>query len=439
MNYLEREFGHRAVGGNDQLRLRVTWSLSQFVVAAASKGEAAGLGDLDQPAPSARLRALWRLAARGLGRQPHGHYLDNDQNRPKSAECQHCAPNENYARELMQLFSVGVLKLNADGTPQRDAAGGFVETYTQRDVEELARVLTGWSTSYAPRETADGTGATGASRWCRAPGRRSATRARKVVMGKVFPAGQSPTKDLDDAIALLMAHQNIAPFVGLRLIQHLVKSDPSPAYVARVAGHVPQQRPGRGGRHEGRDQGGAARRRGATRRRPGGASAARRQVPRAVPAQHGHLARPGLHQRCRAPTGAAWASRSTQQPFRQSSVFSFYAPTDRAPGSNLLAPEQRLLTAEDIRNRLSLLGATQLTWDNQTQDPQLPRSRGRGLQRRAVACRLRELAARLQRPAVGALLPRRDATHAAQQHRADHARTLAALEQATTLSKAPCA
>ena len=100
-----------------------------------------------------------------------GTYLDNDQNRPKSAECQHCAPNENYARELMQLFTVGVLKLNADGTPQRDSRGRYIETYTRRPAPGSA--------AGTPARGRRATGATGASRGSRVPGRRSATRAAR--------------------------------------------------------------------------------------------------------------------------------------------------------------------------------------------------------------------------------------------------------------------
>lgn len=73
-----------------------------------------------------------------------GFYLDNGDNRAASA-CVGCAPNENYARELLQLFSVGVFKLNADGSTQRDAQGNPLETYTQDDVQDLARALTGWA------------------------------------------------------------------------------------------------------------------------------------------------------------------------------------------------------------------------------------------------------------------------------------------------------
>ena len=221
----------------DQLRWRVMWSLSNYIVVARSKGDT-------PPGNVHWLNLLYRQAFGNYGellqqvtRNPFmSHYLDNDQNRPKSTECQQCAPNENYARELMQLFSIGVVSLNPDGTAKRDNRGRFIETYTQADVEELARALTGWAYDPQPsgrpeRNWGNWSKPMAQSTW---PPERDA--GRKVVMGRVFPAGQPAVKDLEDIAAMIMAHPNTAPFVSLRLIQHLVMSDPSPAYVGRVTG-----------------------------------------------------------------------------------------------------------------------------------------------------------------------------------------------------------
>ena len=369
MNYLEREFGRRAVGGNDQLRMRVTWSLSQFIVAAATKGELPGWVNWVNLLHRHAFGRYGELLREASVDSHMGTYLDNDQNRPKSAECQHCAPNENYARELMQLFTVGVLKLNADGTPQRDSRGRYIETYTQGDVEELARVLTGWTREYTSPRPPRNWGNWGKpmipSTW---PPERDA--GRKVVMGKVFPAGQSTTKDLDDAIAMLMAHPNIAPFVSLRLIQHLVKSDPSPAYVARV-----------GAQFRNNGQGVAGDLKAVVKAVLLDPEARRGDNPNGAAPADGKFREPFLHNmalwrglNCTNLPRTNWGGlgfSGTQQPFRQSSVFSFYAPTDRAPGSNLLAPEQRLLTAEDLRNRLSLMESSS-TWSQQTHTRSYP-------------------------------------------------------------------
>jgi uncharacterized protein (DUF1800 family) len=353
-NYLDGEFAGRAVAGADQLRLRVTWSLSQFVVAAATKGEVPGWVEWHNLLYRNAFGRYYTLLRQASVDSHMGHYLDNDQNRPKSAECPHCAPNENYARELMQLFTIGVYKLNPDGTPQRDNRGRFIETYTQRDVEELSRVLTGWTRDFSgPQRPQRNWGNWGQpmipSTW--PPDRDSGT---KTVLGRVFPAAQGAQRDLDDAIDLLMAHPNIAPFVALRLIQHLVKSDPTPAYVGRVAAKFSNN--GSGVRGDMRavvkavlldaeartgDNPAAARRDDGKFREPFLYSSAlwRGLGCTTMPKQNWSDVRPAIS--------------GQQEPFRQSSVFSFYAPTDRAPGSNLLAPEQRLITTEELRGRVN--------------------------------------------------------------------------------------
>ena len=231
----QAEFPTIAIAAPDQLRSRVTWALSQFVVISDRKGDLVGalywINFLQQSALGGYGDLLYNMSLNPTMAQ----YLDNNQNRPKSAECPHCAPNENFAREIMQLFSLGVFKLNADGTPVRDNTGGFVETYSQRDVEELARVFTGWAHSNDPpnrpvRNWANWAKPMVPSTW--PPERDSGA---KTVLGRTFTSGQTQDKDMRDAISMLMDHPNIAPFVATRMIQHLVKSNPTPQYVGRVA------------------------------------------------------------------------------------------------------------------------------------------------------------------------------------------------------------
>lgn len=347
----------------DQLRLRTTWSLSQFITTSTRKGDVAGA-------------AHWvnLLQQRGFGNygellkhvtlSPYmAQFLDNNQNRPKSAECPHCAPNENYARELMQLFSLGVYKLNPDGTPQRSRRGAYIETYSQRDVEQLARVLTGWQHNPEPpnrpnRNWANWSKPMVPSTW--APERDS---GEKVVLGKVFPAGQLAMKDLEDAVALLMAHQNIAPFVSLRLIQHLVKSNPTPAYVGRVAAKF---------RNNG--QGTAGDMKAVIKAVLLDPEARAGDNPATARLDDGKFREPALHRTAtfrgmgckRMPTNPEWPQYvlSTQPHFSPESVFSYYAPTDRAPGSNLLAPEQKLVNASELTARFGELAW--MRWDGVT-------------------------------------------------------------------------
>lgn len=350
--YFDREMVRLSLTAPDQLRLRVMWSLSQFIVASRTASAPTGdvtWGNLLYRQAYGRYGELLRETSTN---RLMGWYLNNDQNRPKSAECQHCAPNENYARELMQLFAIGVVRLNPDGTPQRDSRGGFVETYTQTDVEELARALTGWTSdpnpsNRPPRNWANWTKPMVPSTW---PPERDA--GRKVVMGRVFPAGQSQDKDLDDIVSMLMAHPNIAPFVAQRLIQNLIKSDPSTAYVERIAAKFRDNGSGVAG-----DLKVVVK---AILLDP---EARRGDTPSGARPEDGKFREPWLH-RMSMYRGMACKSSfvyepdnywlvSGQRPFNPESVFSFYAPTDRAPGSNLLAPEQRLVDARELTTRLS--------------------------------------------------------------------------------------
>ena len=140
-------------------------------------------------------------------------------------------PDENYARELMQLFTLGLVQLNADGTV-RLTNGVTSETYTQNDVSGLARVFTGWDIDSAglnqplPAEVH------------RRPMAQVSTRhetGSKVFLGTTVPSGVSAIVSLRTALDTLFNHPNHAPFICQQLIQRLVTSNPSPAYVARVA------------------------------------------------------------------------------------------------------------------------------------------------------------------------------------------------------------
>ena len=334
----------------DQLRRRTVWSIGNFLVASLTSGDPFGhvawLTLLHQHSFGSYRELLKQASI-----NPHmGYFLNNDQNRPKSVECPHCAPNENFARELMQLFSVGVVKLNLDGTLQRDARGRAVETYSQTDVEELARVLTGWTRTYDP---ADPNGSNGTG-WDTpmVPSKWAAERdsGQKKVLGRTFSAGQDAPKDLDDAIDLLVTHPNTAPFVSTRLIQHLVKSNPSPEYVARVA-RVFQDN-GRGTVGDLKAVVKAILLDTEARR---GDDPARAQTMdgkfREPLLQHMAFARGmGCQRNFKEPDGLE-SIPYRQRPFGPNSVFGFYAPTDRSPGSNLLAPEQKLLNANEFVGR----------------------------------------------------------------------------------------
>jgi uncharacterized protein (DUF1800 family) len=138
--------------------------------------------------------------------------------------------NENYAREVMQLFSIGTKMLNMDGSVQSNA-NGPIPTYSQTDVTELARVFTGWT--YTPGKNW-GAYINSSGPMVPFPSEHDFG-SKTLVGGYVVPSGLSPQADLQGALTHLATHPNCAPFISKQLIQHLVKSNPTPAYVQRIA------------------------------------------------------------------------------------------------------------------------------------------------------------------------------------------------------------
>ena len=159
-----------------------------------------------------------------------GGYLTFKGNR-KANPATNSLPDENYAREVMQLFTIGLIKLNPDGTPQLGVNGQPLETYTQDDVSQMARVFTGWEINAA-------LGTTDTPDRVIAPMVQIASRhelGSKSFLGTLIPANTDGVASLRLALDTLFAHPNVGPFIGRQLIQRLVSSNPSPAYVARVA------------------------------------------------------------------------------------------------------------------------------------------------------------------------------------------------------------
>jgi uncharacterized protein (DUF1800 family) len=264
--------------GNDQLRQRVAYALSQILVISLENnriqdftcGAAAYLDILGKHA-FGNFRDLLKDVTLSTAM---GEYLDMKQN-AKIDNVGGSRPNENYAREMLQLFSIGTVMLNQDGSVQF-ANGKPIDTYDEVIVQELARALTGWT--YSKQDQ------TKSWRWLFPdtpfPGDAALTPEQLTMSCDVWaspmepwrtnyrandnkrdivgtphdtfpksllkypgstnrkqelPAGQTPEKDLDDAIENIFYHPNVGPFIGELLIQRLVTSNPSGAYVSRVA------------------------------------------------------------------------------------------------------------------------------------------------------------------------------------------------------------
>lgn len=232
---VQRTFVTNALSRPDQLRQRVAFALHQITVVSA-------ISPLDRPSwETMYLQALdrgafgnYRTFLQEITLNPEmGDYLDMRLSTRTN-------PNENFAREVLQLFSIGVNELNLDGTVKVDAQGVPIPAYTQTHVNEFTRVFTGWNFSTAI--------ASGITNWRDPMVPRGGTNhdfnPKTLFNGVITPQCSSASgaanvacaqSDLSIGLDNIYNHANVAPFIGKQLIQHLVTSNPSPAYVARVA------------------------------------------------------------------------------------------------------------------------------------------------------------------------------------------------------------
>lgn len=231
-----------ALHAPDQLRQRVAFALSQIMVISQSSaliGYPWGCTSYYDMLAQNAFGNFRDLMENVTLHPAMGVYLSMLGNQKPDA-ARNIRPDENYARELMQLFTIGLVELNPDGSVRTDAAGQPIPTYDQEVVQGFAHVYTGWTYAGAPSfDTAFPTIANQIVAMQAYP-EQHATIAKRVLSYtgaamNVIPAGQSPEADLDAALDNIFNHPNVAPFIATRLIQHLVTSNPSPQYIERVA------------------------------------------------------------------------------------------------------------------------------------------------------------------------------------------------------------
>jgi uncharacterized protein (DUF1800 family) len=224
--------------GEDQLRARVAFALSQvFVVSNVAP-------DLTPEAMSSYMDMLngqafgtYRQLLEAVTLHPTMGYYLNMVESEKEDPAKGTHPNENFAREVLQLFSIGLVKLNLDGSAVKDVDGKTSATYDETVVKGFAKAFSGWS--FGGRDTTKSDAFANGPENFKVPmqawaGKHS-TAAKPVLDGVVIPAGQTPQQDLQAALDAIANHPNVAPFFSRRLIQRLVTSNPSPAYIQRVA------------------------------------------------------------------------------------------------------------------------------------------------------------------------------------------------------------
>jgi uncharacterized protein (DUF1800 family) len=359
---------------DDQLRQRMAYALSQIFVISLDSN----IANANPRGPANYLDVLgenafgnYRALLEAVTYSPMmGIYLSSMRNQ-KENPATGSVPDENYAREIMQLFSIGLYQLNQDGTQKLDGAGNPIETYTNADITGLAKVFTGLSWTGPDTSSARFLATNGIPRGTDDPDREikpmqaynqfHATQEKRFL-GVTIPATSTADANSDIRIALdtLFNHPNVGPFIGKQLIQRLVTSNPSPAYVSRVAAAF-------------NDNGANVR---------GDMKAVIRAIlldpearsSTAVTAQSGKLREPAVRflqwmrtfnaksQDGRYLLGATSdpSTQLAQSPMRSPSVFNFYRPgyvppNSRVGSANLVAPEMQITTETSVAGYLNFM------------------------------------------------------------------------------------
>ncbi|MBV9573605.1 MAG: DUF1800 family protein [Acidobacteriales bacterium] len=351
LSFVQKQFFAHAVNGPDQLRQRVSFALSEiFVISGVAISD-----------PNAFV--LWMNMMQNDAWGNHatllkdvtlspamGSYL----NMANNDGCNGCRPNENYGREVLQLFTIGLAELNPDGTPQLDGSGIPIPTYTQTTVTGFAAAFTGWTYPATPGQPAQFYDAPYYSGPMIPFDSNHNSSAKTLLNNTVLPAGGGAQTDLDAALQNIFNHPNVGPFLAKQLIQKLVTSNPSPDYVSRVANIFNDNGSGVRGDLKAVVS--------AILMDP---EARRGDDPTQLQAGDGHLKEPLLHilNMLRAVNTTTdggnyiqyYAANMGQYPFYPPSVFNFYPPSYIVPGTQLLGPEFKLLNSSTTVARINFV------------------------------------------------------------------------------------
>ena len=232
-NALLNAFVGNAAQGEDQLRQRMINALSEIIVISTNKNQqnqqiVPWLAILSRNAFGNYRTLLYEISTDAS----MGMYLDMVNSARPTAEG---GANENYAREVMQLFTIGLHQLNQDGTPVLDTSGNLIPTYTQTDVAQVALAFTGWTYNTSSNPPSATLRNFGYYPGPMIPAPAYHETSSKTVLGTVIPANQTVQQDMSSVLDILFNHPNLGPFLATRLIRALVTSNPSPAYVARIS------------------------------------------------------------------------------------------------------------------------------------------------------------------------------------------------------------
>jgi uncharacterized protein (DUF1800 family) len=230
----QSEWWQTMLTGNDQLRQRVAFALSEiFVVSTNSLNAQAVVSYQNMLAKDAFTNFATIMNDVSLSPAMGGYLNMLNSNKPATGQI----ANENYPRELLQLFTTGIDTLNPDGSVQLNSGGNPTPVYTETQIEAFARAYTGWTyaTSTGAASTKFPNGTPNYNSPMAAVETAHDPSSKTLLNDTVLPQGQSAEQDLAGALANIFAHPNVGPFVCRQLIQHLVTSNPSAAYVTRVS------------------------------------------------------------------------------------------------------------------------------------------------------------------------------------------------------------
>ena len=354
----ESEFWQTELTAPDQLRQRVAFSLGELFVT-STQSETAFVMVPYYNTLAADAFGNWRTLMEDVTLSPAmGNYLNMIQS-AKPPAGQHA--NENFAREMMQLFSVGLVKLNIDGTPQVDSNGNPVAEYTEAQVQAFADTYTGWTYATGAGAAPTKFPNTAANYYSPMQPVDSAhdTTQKTLLDGVVVGTGGTARGDMKIALDNLFNDASLPPFVCKQLIQHLVTSTPTPGYVSRVANVFVNN--GKGVRGDMQAVLTAI-----------FTDAEARAGDTNASFDGGHLREPMLYllsaMRALGYTStntdstnlyafaglSSYTSPLGEQPMRSPSVFNFYPPDYVIPGSTLIAPEFSLENTASVNLRLTL-------------------------------------------------------------------------------------
>ena len=352
IDVMQKRLWVNAMTGQDQLRQRVAFALGEVMVISNHKIDPHGFPPYVRMLHNDAFGTYGTLLKDVTLSPVMGYYLDMVNN-DKADTNNGTLPHENYAREIMQLFSVGLVKLNPDGSQQTDASNNPIPTYTQDTIQGYAAVFTGWTYPTAAGKTKQKHNPQNWVGPMEADDTDHDMNPKSILDGVVLPAGQTAVQDLTQGLQTIVNNSSVGPFMCLRLIQQLVMSNPSPAYMTRCSAAFA-------------DNGSGARGdlKAVVKEILLDSEARRGDDPTQLAASDGKLKEPillisGLLRSLNATSDGDslnnYTSNMKEDLYNSPSVFNYFPPNYQLVSNNLLAPEMKIYTTPTALERANTI------------------------------------------------------------------------------------